>query len=401
MVLSPPSVALGSVHLKPTRERSLKNRHPWIFSGAVAKVVHPKSEEGIQLYKVITDSGEHIATAYINEECSLYGRVVAWGSARPLDSLKENLESAVRLRKQLVLNSETTGARIIHGEADGIPGFIADYFNGHLVIQSSTKGADALKDFLIEELKRVLSPRSILERSHSPSRKEEGIGSVEGQIFGTTPAQIQFQEEGLTFEADLFHGQKTGFFFDHREMRKLVKTLARGKKVLNAFSYSGGFSLHAYKGGAASVTSVDISKDASALCTRNLSLNNMPTEGVITADVFDFLSDSTSGSFDFVVLDPPAFAKNKHTVKEALKGYYEINRKALERIPQGIGGMLLTCSCSYNVSIEEFRTMLFSVSRDSKRKIRILQSHRLAIDHPVSIFHPEGEYLKSFLVVVD
>jgi 23S rRNA (cytosine1962-C5)-methyltransferase len=395
------TLSLGTLTLKPTRERSLKNRHPWIFSGAVAKVTHPSSDSTLKLYKVLSDGGETLGTAYINEQCSLYGRVISWGKEDPFFSISQNVAGAIQLRKNFVLSDSTTGARLIHGEADGLPGFVADYFNGHLVVQSSTKGADGLKNIIIEEIIKNISPLSILERSHSPSRKEEGLPPAEGQLLGTTPAQVQFLEDGLTFEADLFHGQKTGFFFDHREMRRLIGSLSKGKKVLNTFSYSGGFSLHAYRGAASSVTSVDVSKEASALCAKNLSLNNMPTDGVVTADVFDYINDTSTGSYDGIVLDPPAFAKNKHSVKEALKGYYEINRKALEKIPYGVGGLLLTCSCSYNVSFEEFKTMFFSVSRDAKRKIRILQSHRIGLDHPISIYHPEGEYLKSLLVTVD
>ncbi len=391
------NLSKSHVILKKGRERSLLNRHPWIFSGAIQTL--PQFEDG-QLLPVMSSSGEMLCTAYVNRASSITARVVAWVDEDAHTALRKNFEAAWALRRALVDFQRTNAYRLINAEGDGIPGLIVDVYAGVAVMQIGTLGAERLRDFFIEQIREKIQPLAILERSLLPSRAEEGLSDCEKVHFGSVPAEIEILENGVRCIVSFEHAQKTGFFLDQREMRALVETLARGRNVLNCFSFSGAFSVFAARGGARATMSVDVSKGAIELAQRNLALNHFTREQhrCVAADVFEFLR-TQGGGYDLIILDPPAFAKKKAHIAQAAKGYNDINRVAMEKISPG--GIIVTCSCSHFVDEDLFRKIIFSAARDAGRKVRIVHKHRQAFDHPVSVFHPEGEYLKGLVLAVD
>ena len=276
---------------------------------------------------------------------------------------------------------------------------ILDSYNGTLVIQISTKGMDVLRPRLIDYLDKKLHPQAIYEKSLLPSRKEEGLKEVQGVLKGNLPESIVIKENGLSFMINPEKSQKTGFFLDHRLMRQSIRMLARGKRVLNAFSYTGGFTVYALAGGAVKVDSVDISEDAVEMCRKNVILNGYEPEphGFYHKDVFRFLREEPL-DYDLIILDPPAFAKSRKDIISACRGYKDINRLAMQKMPRG--SLLLTSSCSYHVDEVLFRKVVFQAACEAKRQVRVIGRHLLAPDHPINLFHPESDYLKSLLLYV-
>jgi 23S rRNA (cytosine1962-C5)-methyltransferase len=258
---------------------------------------------------------------------------------------------------------------------------------------------EKLKPLILGHLIRSLSPRSIYERSDLPTRREEGLPEFVGHLYGENIESVEIRENGLRFLAEIQGSQKTGFYLDLREMRGLVRSLAKGRRVLNCFCYTGGFTVAALAGGAASVDSIDSSEPAILLARRNLSLNGFSENDnrLIVADVFEFLRREVS-LYDFIILDPPAFAKKKADIVPACRGYKDINRLALKKV--GPQGLLLTLSCSHFVDESLFQQVVFQAAAEAGREVRIMQRHRLAFDHPINIYHPESEYLKGFLLFV-
>lgn len=324
--------------------------------------------------------------------------MLTFDSTKPHDALEAHIKQAVELRRNL-MGTKTNAIRLINAEGDFLPGLIVDQYADVLVIQISTLGMERLKGMIVEILQKLIHPSWIYESSTSPSRKEEGLKEARMTLGGKESQEILIFEDGLKFYVNPLKGQKTGFFQDLREMRRLVQELSLNKKVLNCFSYTGAFSCHALKGGASFVASVDISKEAIEQTKKHMWLNNFEEtrHQEYAADCFDFLKNEPL-NYDIIILDPPAFAKRKADVKAAVRGYQEINRTTLAKMPKN--SLLLTCSCSYHVDEELFVKMLFHASREAKRDLRIIQNHRLALDHPLNIYHPEGSYLKSFLCYV-
>jgi len=385
-----------AVVLRKGKDKAVLNRHHWIFSGAVEHL--PEFEDGTIL-PVRSADGGLLGYAYFNKECSLIGRMVSFGSQAPLDAIKEAIESALRLR-DLFFDETTTAYRLANGEGDRLPGLIVDRYGDQLVLQITTLGMEKLKPHILEFLVKEFRPRSIYEKSNLPSRREEGLSDAEGLLYGEMPGPVEILESGLRFLIDIVHSQKTGFFLDQREMRRLVGGLAGGRNVLDCFSYSGGFSVYALNGGARSVACVDVSEAALGQAKENIRLNGFDPgrQNFFVEDVFQFLRDQDPGC-DLVVLDPPAFAKKKADVIQACRGYKDINRLAMQKMPPQ--SLLLTCSCSYFIDDGLFQQVVFQAAREAGRKVRILQRHRQAFDHPVNIFHPESHYLKGFLLSVD
>lgn len=384
-----------SVVIKPGREKSLICKHPWIFSGAIQSL--PEFSDG-DILPVRSSCGVHLGCGYFNRRSQITGRMLSFDQTPPQIALEQHIKQAIRLRTSLIGNY-TNAVRIINAEGDGLPGLIVDRFDKVLVIQVSTLGMERLKRTLVQILQRELNPSWIVEISTSPSRKEEGLQECKQTLIGEPCDTIEIHEGDLLFRVSPLKGQKTGFFQDLREMRRLVGLLSSGKRVLNCFSYTGAFSCHALKGGASHCVSVDISKEAIMQLKEHMQLNSF-SDDVHTEyaeDAFDFLRREPL-DYDIVILDPPAFAKRKSDVTRAIRGYQEINRTALSKMPQG--SLLLTCSCSYHVDEALFRKMLFHAAREAGRDVQILQGHRLAFDHPVNIYHPEGSYLKSYLCYV-
>lgn len=385
-----------AVILKRNKDKAIRNRHHWIFSGAVKSL--PTFEDG-GILPVRSDNGDLLGYAYFNRESSIIGRMLSFDETPPLEAIEKNVDSALALRKRL-LDEKTNACRLINGEGDNLPGLIVDRYDDVLVVQVATLGMEKLKPFLLDLLARKISPRSIYEKSNLPTRREEGLSDFEGLLYGERVETVEIKEEGLRFLVEIIGSQKTGFFLDLKEMRRLVRSLAKGRKVLNCFCYTGAFSIAALAGGALKVDSADSSERAIALAKRNFLLNGYSEEanGFFIKDVFELLRRREL-PYDFIILDPPAFAKKKTDVVQACRGYKDINRLAMQKIlPKSL---LLTFSCSHFVDEALFQKVIFQAAAEAGRRVRLLQKHHLAYDHPVNIYHPESEYLKSFFLYIE
>ncbi|HOW59852.1 MAG TPA: class I SAM-dependent rRNA methyltransferase [Candidatus Omnitrophota bacterium] len=384
--------------LKQSKEKPVWNRHPWIFSGAVDQI-----EEGYEtgdLARVFSAKEEFLGIGYLNPESQIVIRMLAFEDIS-IDEhfFNQKIIDAIELRKAF-LSPETNAYRLIHAEGDFLPGLIADVYGDFLVVEFNTAGIDVWKPEVVRCLQKHFPSHSIYERSDSDLRKREGLNRSVGVLVGHEPAPIiEIRENGMTFGADIQGGQKTGFFLDQRENRSTVRDLSGGKKVLNCFAYTGGFSVCAVKGGAKEVVSVESSESAVMLGRKNDERNQIPA-AVHTweqQDVFDYLR-AANREFDLIILDPPAFCKNKQQIQQAARGYKDINLQALKHIPRG--GLLFTFSCSSYITPDLFQKIVFGAAADAKRNVRILKKTSHAFDHPINIFHPEGEYLKGLLCEV-
>lgn len=390
------SKSFESLILLPGREKPLLQRHHWIFSGAVK--YFPEVENG-SLVAVKDYRGNHLGYAYVNRSCSIIGRMISFGSEKPEKALEASLERAIKLR-EIFFRGETNAYRLINGEGDNLPGLILDRYNDILVIQITTLGMEKLKPWLLERLISRLKPRSILERSLGPSRQEEGLDDHEAWIYGEASFTTEIKENQAHFIIDFTHAQKTGFYLDQREMRKLVRHIAKGRKVLDCFAYTGAFSINALLGGARRAELVESSTNSLRVAQKNFEANGFEPDAYAlhNDDVFTFLRQSKIDA-DFIILDPPAFAKKKADVIAACRGYKDINRLALHHLSPG--GLLLSFSCSHYVDDNLFQKVLFEAALEAGRQVRLLQRMRHSFDHPINIFHPESHYLKGFLLYVD
>ncbi len=385
------------VILKPGKERSLLKRHPWIFSGAIANM--PSIEDG-EVVSVYSFSCQFLGKAYFHTRNSIAGRVLTFLQESAEEAIAKKIDQAIALRAAIFDFSQTNCYRLINAEGDGIPGLIVDVYDTVLSIQINTCGIERMRDFLISLLVEKLKPQAIFEKSISSARKQEGLLPTQGFVYGTSPDEIRVLENGIAFQVALEKGQKTGFFLDQREMRQLISRLAKGKRVLNCFSYSGGFSIYALKAGACHVTSIDCNEDALRLAKINTEINGLDLKNheIQQADVFEYLRN-TPLAFDLAVLDPPAFAKKKNDIIAACAGYKEINRLCFEKLPPK--SFLLTSSCSHMIDPELFQNVVFQAALDAGRDVQIVSGHIQAADHPISLMHPEGLYLKSLLIYIN
>ena len=388
----------SSVILKPGKEKSLLKRHPWIFSGAIEKL--PSIENG-EILPVFSSSGAFLAQAYFHSENSISGRVLSFDQSPIRATLSFCIDKALRSRKALFSDGNTTCYRLINAEADGIPGLIVDCYGEVLVIQVNTCGIERLKSTIIEILIEKCSPQAIYEKSLSSARRQEGLLDTQGWVYGKQEGDLIVKENGLSFQISLEKGQKTGFFLDQREMRQEIGRLSKGKRVLNCFSYSAGFSIYALAHGAQKVESIDCNLDALGLAEKNTALNRIDPSlhTIIQADVFEFLRKNQN-AYDLIILDPPAFAKKRKDQDAACAGYKEINRLAFELLKKSSCDLplLLTCSCSHFIDETLFQNILFQASIEANCQAKILLSHIQAKDHPIALTHPEGRYLKSHLI---
>lgn len=383
--------------LKAGKEKSLLRSHPWVFSGAVQRVEGPLAEG--DLADVYTQDGNYLATGHW-QPGSIALKVLRFGNPTiDADFWRERLENAVAYRQALGLwdDPATNVFRLIHSEGDGLSGLVADYYNGVVVLQSHSEGMHRAYPILLPMLQESLGDRLRAVYDKSSATLPSG-NATDAYVCGDAADVLEIMEYGNRFRIRLSDAQKTGFFIDQRENRRLLQSLSAGKRVLNTFGYTGGFSLSALRGGASYVETVDISQKAILQCNENVALNfpHAPHCGV-TRDAMPYLSNC-SKTFDIMVLDPPAFAKNHNSLQQGLKGYKTINQRALERIAPG--GWLFTFSCSQAVSREDFQTMLFTAAANAHRDVRIVRRLSQAPDHPVSVYHPEGDYLKGLLVYV-
>jgi 23S rRNA (cytosine1962-C5)-methyltransferase len=383
--------------LKPGRDKAVRNRHHWVFSGAIRDL--PDFEDGAIL-PVRSAGGDLLGHGYFNRKSSITGRMISFGEEPPEAAIRRNVERALALRARLFDPALTNARRLINAEGDGLPGLIADLYDDVLVLQIATLGMEKLKPLVVKLLSDAIRPRTVLEKSDVPARREEGLGDAEALLAGEPVEKVRILEAGISYWVSLAGGQKTGFYLDQRESRKLVREFAAGRRVLNAFAYTGSLSVCALLGGAVRADSVDSSAAAIALAQENFELNGLAADSGVffTADVFEFLREPAL-DHDFIVLDPPAFAKKKTDVVAACRGYKDINRLALQRVRTP--GLVLTFSCSHFVDETLFQQVVFQAAHEAGRRARILQKHRQAFDHPVNIYHPETVYLKGFLLYVD
>lgn len=386
----------AKVTLRPGREFPVQQGHPWIFSGAVESV-HGSAEAG-DIVEVCSSKGETLGLGFFHPQTSIAIRVFSFGTAEedPELILQSILKRAIEARKGW-LQPSVTCRRLVNAEGDSLPGLVVDEYAGHLVIQVGILGIERRKDFFVQLLTYLLKPESIFERSDSSSRREEGLEACVENIFGETPAEVLVYEGDMRLAVDIVSGQKTGFFIDQREMRRFVREHSDGKRVLNCFSYTGGFSVAALLGGAQRVVSVDSSEGAIALCNRNVELNSPDPDlhESKCVNAFDYLG-GTHERFDLVILDPPAFAKQRDHLKNALKAYRQINSTGMNLVLPG--GLLVTSSCSNFVTEEEFEQVVLEACGSSGRQVSIIGKHRQAIDHPVLAAHEQGKYLKSLIL---
>ena len=412
---------MTTVILKPKKEESLRRFHPWVFSGAIARVLLDASHKGDapvegELVCVRSSANEILGIGHW-QVGSIAVRILAFGVEQlPSDFWCERIRAAYKVREAIgLIRPDNNTFRLIHGEGDFLPGLIVDVYADTAVVQAHSIGMhesrNEIANALMSEIPQV---QNVYYKSDDTLPFKASIeGDKTGWLITNHQSPITHSDEfwsvenGLEFRIDWLRGQKTGFFVDQRENRALVERYASGKDVLNMFCYTGGFSLYALRGGAKTVDSVDVSQKAIDLVNINVARNfpNDPRHHAYAADAFDFLSEkitnhqSSITNYDLIILDPPAFAKHRDAVKNALRGYQRINAKAIEKIRPG--GILFTFSCSQAVDKEAFRLAVFSAAAQVGRKVRILHQLHQPQDHPINIYHPEGEYLKGLVLYVE
>lgn len=385
---------MRSVILKPGKEKSLLQRHPWIFSGAVSRA--PEMSPG-EVLSVFSSTKQFLAKAYFNPTSSLFGRVLTFIDEPVEKAIRRKIREAKALRSLLNLPH---AYRLVNGEGDGLPGLIVDCYKDVVVLQVHTMGMEKLKSLIVDILREEILPRTIYEKSQSSARRLDSLEDAEGFLWGEEIDLVEIEEHGVRYWVSLKDGQKSGFFLDQREMRKKILLHAKGKRVLNCFSYTGGFALSALQGGAIFAESVDSSKKALELAEKNSKLNGFSNEqhALVCQDLFEYLKRPKL-DFDLVILDPPAFIKKRNDLLQGCKGYQEINQRVLEKIPPR--SFLFTASCSYYLDEPLFQKLIFQAAYAARRSVQILSRHIQAEDHPISIYHPEGSYLKSLFLYVE
>jgi 23S rRNA (cytosine1962-C5)-methyltransferase len=389
------------VFLKPGKEESLKRFHPWVFSGAIHHL-EGEPEEG-EIVDVYTSKMEFIACGHF-QIGSIAVRVLSFVQEEiGYDYWKQRLEVAYRMRQALGLaeNPQNNTYRLVHGEGDNLPGLIVDVYGKTAVMQAHSAGMHVDRMMIANALSEVMGGKieNIYYKSETTLPYKADLGPENGFIKGGSPENVAM-EYGLKFHVDWLKGQKTGFFVDQRENRHLLEQYAKGRNVLNMFCYTGGFSFYAMRGGANLVHSVDSSSKAIDLTNQNVELN-FPGDArhqAFAEDAFKYL-DRMGDQYDLIILDPPAFAKHRDALRNALRGYSKLNAKAFEKIKPG--GILFTFSCSQVVDKKDFRNAVFTAAAQSGRKVRILHQLTQPADHPVNIYHPEGEYLKGLVLYVE
>lgn len=390
-----------NIYLKKGKEDSLKRFHPWVFSGAIAHM-----DDGIEegdIVRVITQSGAFIALGHY-QIGSIAVRVLSFQDIAIDDGFwKQRLAAALLMRQcaGIADNPENNTFRLVHGEGDNLPGLVIDCYGKTAVMQAHSVGMHVCRNVIARQLVEVMGNRieNVFYKSETTLPFKADLGQENGFIYGGSDDNVAV-ENGLKFHVDWLKGQKTGFFVDQRENRKLLEHYAKGKTVLNMFCYTGGFSFYAMRGNAKAVHSVDSSAKAIELTNANVELNfpGDKRHQAFCEDAFKFL-DAAKDKYDLIILDPPAFAKHRAALHNALKGYTRLNVKAFEKIKSG--GILFTFSCSQVVTKDNFRNAVFTAAALAGRNVRILHQLHQPADHPINIYHPEGEYLKGLVLYVE
>ncbi len=397
---------VSTLRLKRGKEESLDRFHPWVFSGAIANLPQPGSneiEEGETVIVTASD-GRFLGQGHY-QIGSIAVRMLTFDPAEAVDEglYRRRILQAAQLRRALGLPRPDTDAyRLVHGEGDFLPGLVVDIYGDTAVMQAHSPGMHYARDIIAKVLVDIdeLGVKNVYYKSDTTLPYKAHLDPQNDYLIGSYNHDTAL-ENGLTFRIDWLRGQKTGFFVDQRDNRALLAHYSRGRRVLNMFCYTGGFSVYALAGGAEHVTSVDSSAKAISLTDANVELNFPATDrhDSEATDAFKYLDAMTAGTYDLIILDPPAFAKHRSALHNALQGYRRLNARAFEKIAPG--GILFTFSCSQAVSKEQFRLAVFSAAAQSRRKVRILHQLTQPADHPVNIYHPEGEYLKGLVLYVE
>jgi len=389
---------LPKIILKKGKEKPLLRGHPWVFSGAVARIEGEVSPGDVG--EIYSKEGQYLGVGHLNPASQIILRVLTQ-KKEPIDIafLGERISRAARWRETF-LKGRTNAYRIINGEGDFLPGLIVDRYGETLVLQSLTAGIERLKGVLVDLLVSEMKPRTIYERSDVATRSQEGLPEVTGLLYGKEVSdRVEIEEHGCHFQVDVKGGQKTGFYLDQRENRCDLKHVSQGTRVLDCFSNTGAFSIYAGLGGAEEVTLIDSSEEALKRAEEHFHLNALGQipHRFIRGDAFEVLR-SLKPEYDIVILDPPPFAKRKGNLSGASRGYKDLNLQALRLSKKG--GFLLTFCCSHHVSWDLFQKIIFSAAIDGGRGVQLLSRKGHPVDHPINLFHPEGEYLKGFLCKV-
>ncbi len=387
-------------HLVPGRERSLLRRHPWVFSGSVARV-EGDPDDGI--VEIVASDGRILGRGLASPDAGLVARVLAFGPEGGVDeALFDGRVAAAAVLRARMIPPDTTGYRVVHAEGDDLPGLVVDRFGDLLVVQATTRGTDRLRPLWLPALVRHLAPGAILQRNDLPSRRAEGL-STQDEVLAGTPegGTVAFREHGVWAAADLVGGQKTGAFLDQRENRHRVGGFAAGRTVLDLFSHAGGFAVHALMAGALRAVSVDSSERAIELAAEARRRNGLPAapEDLVRADVpTDLRRRVAAGEqWDVVVLDPPPYARRRADLDHAARAYKDVNLLAMRLLAPG--GILFTCTCSAAVDADLFQKIVFGASVDARVPLRLLERRGAGPDHPVALDCPESEYLRGLLCV--
>lgn len=392
---------MNKVFLKPGKDRSVLRYHPWIFSGAIARG-EGELQEG-DLVEVYNSENRYLATGHC-QVGSIAVRILTFeNEAIDFNFWKKRIANAWRKRQAIGLADmpDNNVFRLIHGEGDYLPGLVVDYYAGVAVTQFHSVGMYLERENIALALREVMGNKitAIYDKSASTLPYKAALNPVNGYLYGKTENFVAL-ENGLKFNVDWLEGQKTGFFIDQRENRSLLEKYAKDKSVLNMFCYTGGFSFYAMRGGARLVHSVDVSARAIELANQNVEMNfpNDPRHEAFAEEAFQFLEKSAD-KYDLIILDPPAFAKHQNVLNNAIQGYKKLNRKGIEVVKPG--GIIFTFSCSQVMTRELFRQTVFTAAANTGRKVSILHQLTQPADHPVSIYHPEGEYLKGLVLYVE
>lgn len=392
----------NTLTLKRGKEESLERFHPWVFSGALAGV--PGDVEEGDTVRVVASDGRLIGVGHY-QIGSIAVRMLDFGDTVIDDAFyAQRLDQAFALRRALGLQrADNDTFRLVHGEGDFLPGLVIDVYGDTAVLQAHSPGMHFARNIIARALTEIdsLGVKNVFYKSETTLPYKADLDPVDEYIIGAFHTNVS-TENGLKFNIDWLRGQKTGFFVDQRDNRSLLQHYAKGRKVLNMFCYTGGFSVYALRGGAVSVDSVDSSAKAISLTDANVKLNfgeNVANHRSFAEDAFKFLDNMDDGAYDLIVLDPPAFAKHRSAIRNALRGYQRLNAKAMAKAAPGT--VLFTFSCSQAVSREQFRLAVFSAAAQTGRRVRILHQLTQPADHPVNIYHPEGEYLKGLVLYIE
>lgn len=391
------------IKLKKGKEKAVLQRHPWVFSGALEKVKGTPANGDV--VKVCSANNDFLAYGYYNDQSRVAVRLLEWDENKTIDATwyAQKINQAIASRAHLLTKKETNACRLIFSEADFLPGLIVDKYDDFLSVQILSSGIEQAKPIIIDLLVKALQPKGIFDRSDATARTHEGITAENGLLWGEAPATfIAVKENGITYHINIAEGQKSGFYCDQRDNRKILADYAEGKTVLDCFSYSGGFSLNAFKNGAATVTSVDSSALAIETLKQNIELNKFDSENhtAIQSDVNKQLRlfKEEGKKFDIVVLDPPKYAPSRSALDRAARAYKDLNRLGLLLLETG--GLLATFSCSGAVDIDTFKQILAWAALDAGKEIQIIKQFSQPEDHPIRLSFPEGEYLKGLLIRV-